>query len=289
MLRRLLRSLVLAGTLGLGVSPAALATGRNKVAPCARGSTIAPTVEITDPTKDTHQLTATHPIDVNWSAENSDGALIIDSYSVSAPFVIAPGEDAASFIPSKPGTYTFALAWEQIPLQGTAPRCSGSLSKTITVLPAVRPQLSPVQFSFGGRLAERITELSVTVNTSVRHLNLGLITAKFRAVARDRVPGAGTKTQVLRFPLCDCDPLFGRIHDPNVVRVGPVQMVISTSLGIRFTIAVNVSTTHTTRFGYDLLVRQGRFRLGRLQAAGTCHFSVGFSNCSVDHFSKPRK
>jgi hypothetical protein len=211
MLRRLSRWLVLAGTLGLGTSPAALATGSITVAPCDRGTTIAPTVKIADPNEDTHQLTATHPIDVNWSAENSDAVLIIDSYSVSAP---SPDEDAASFIPSKP---------------------------------------------------------------------------EFRAVARDQVPSAGPKAQVLRFPLCDCDPLFGRIHDPNVVRVGPVRMVISTSLGIRFTIAVKVSTTHTTRFGYDLIVHQGRFRLGRLQAAGTCHFSAGFSNCSVDHFSKPRK
>ncbi|HEX3833336.1 MAG TPA: hypothetical protein VHW04_15270 [Solirubrobacteraceae bacterium] len=215
--------------------------------------------------------------------------LIIDSYSVSAPFVIAPDEDAASFIPTKPGTYTFALAWEQIPPRGTVPRCSGSLSKIITVAPAVRPRLSPVEFFFGGRLAERITELSVNLNTSARHLNLGLVTAEFRAVARDEVPGARAKAEVLRFPLCDCDPLCGRIHDPNVVRAGPVQMVISTSLGIRFLIAVKVSTTHTTRFGYDLVVRQGRFRLGRLQAAGTCHFSAGFSNCNVDHFSKPRE
>jgi hypothetical protein len=49
------------------------------VAPCALSTTIAPTVKITDPTEDTHQLTATHPIEVHWSAENSDGGLIIDS------------------------------------------------------------------------------------------------------------------------------------------------------------------------------------------------------------------
>jgi hypothetical protein len=91
--------------------------------------------------------------------------------------VTVPDEDAASFIPTRSGTYTFALSSEQIPLRGTGPRCSGSLSKIITVVPAVRPRLSPVQFSFGGRLAERITELSVTLNTSVRHLNLGLVTA----------------------------------------------------------------------------------------------------------------
>ena len=30
-------------------------------------------------------------------------------------------------------------------------------------------------------------------------------------------------------------------------------------------------------------------QLGRLQVAGTCHFSSGFSNCKVDHFSRPRR
>lgn len=271
------------------VTAAASSGAAAVVAPCAPGTTIAPTVQITDTTEDTNQLTATHPIDVNWSAENSDGVLILDSYSVSPPFVIAPTDDAATFMPTKPGTYTFELGWQQQPLRGPGPRCSGSLSRTIIVVPALRPHLSPVQFSFGGRLAERITELSVTLNTSAPHLNLGLITAELRAVPRDQVPGVRTTAHILRFPLCDCDPLFGKIHDPGVVRVGPVQMVINTELGIRFLLDVKVSTTHTTRFGYDLLLRQGGFRLGRLQAAGTCHFSAGFSNCKVDHFSRTGK
>ena len=140
-------------------------------------------------------------------------------------------------------------------------------------MPAVRPRLSPVHFSFGGRLAERITELSVTLNTSAPHLNLGLITAEFRAVARDQVPGARTPARTLRFPLCDCDPLFGKIHDPGVVRVGPVQMVINTELGIRFLLDVKVSTTHATRFGYDLLVRRARLPARPAPAPGTCHFA----------------
>ena len=93
----------------------------------------------------------------------------------------------------------------------------------------------------------------------------------------------------MRFPLCDCDPLFGKVYNPRVVRVGPVQLVPNTEMGIRFLIDVKVSTTGVTRFGYDLLVRQGSYRLGRLRAAGTCRFSSGFSNCKVDHFPKPEK
>jgi hypothetical protein len=64
-------------------------------------------------------------------------------------------------------------------------------------------------------------------------------------------------------------------------------MVPSTAIGIRFLIDVKVSTTHATPFGYDLIVRQGGYRLGRLRAAGTCRFRSGLSNCTVDHFPKP--
>jgi hypothetical protein len=288
---RLWRGTVLAALVlicSLAPAPASSAAPTS-LAPCAPGSVIAPTVRFQDTAKGTARLTATHPIEARWSADNSDGVLLLDNYSVSPPFAMVPFDNSATFIPATPGIYPFGLAWEQEPLRGTANRCSGSLSRLISVGPATRPRFSPVRFSFGGRLAERITELSWTLNTSGPRLNLGLITAEFRAVARDRVPNARTPARTLRFALCDCDPLFGKIHNPGVVRVGPVQMVVSTEIGIRFLLDVKVSTTHVTRFGYDLLVRQGRFRLGRLQAAGTCRFSSGFSNCSVDHFSKPGK
>ncbi len=74
-----------------------------------------------------------------------------------------------------------------------------------------------------------------------------------------------------------------------MVRVGPVSLVIATEFGIRFLFDVKVSTTHVTRFGYDLIVRQGNHRLGRLRTDGTCHFKSGFSNCVVGHFPKPER
>jgi hypothetical protein len=281
-----LAALVLIFTLApAAASPAA----PTSLAPCASGSVIAPTVQFRDTAKGTTRLTATHPIEARWSADNSDGVLLLDNYSVSPPFAMVPFDNSATFIPAKPGNYPFGLAWEQEPLRGPAPRCSGSLSRSITVGPATRPRFSPVRFSFGGSLAERITELSWTLDTAGPRLNLGLVTAEFRAVARDQLPSTRTPVRTLRFALCDCDPLFGKIHNPAVVRVGPVQMVPNTEMGIRFLIDVKVSTTHVTRFGYDLLVRQGSFRLGRLRVAGTCHFAAGFSNCNVDHFSKPGK
>ena len=265
------------------------AEAASALAPCAAGTTIPPTVKISDTTKDTKTLTATHPVQAVWSAFNSDGILLLDNYSVTPPFTTVAGDESASFVPSHPGTYTFGLGWEQHQIQGPDNGCAGWLARTIHVGPANRPKFGPVHFSFGGRLAERITELSWTLNTSGPRLNLGLITAELRATGRDQLPTSRTPKHTLRFPLCDCDPLFGKVHNPSVVRVGPVQLVPSTEFGIRFLIDVNVSTTHVTRFGYDLVVRQGNYRLGRLRAAGTCHFSVGFSNCNVDHYPKPEK
>lgn len=276
---------------GLVVSFAIGATGASPAATsslpaCAPGSEIPPTVRITDGAKGTSQLTATHPINALWSDTNSDGTLILDNYSVSPPFVKAPNDNSASFMAPSAGTYTFGLAWEQEQLRGSPNRCAGSLSQAITVAPASRPRFSPVHFSFGGPRDDRVTELSWTLNTSNPRLNLGLVTAELRAIARGKLPSSRTPVHTLRFALCDCDPLFGKIHNPGVVRVGPVQMVANTEMGIRFLIAVKVSTTHATRFGYDLLVRQGSYRLGRLRAAGTCHFAAGFSNCRDDPFPK---
>jgi hypothetical protein len=268
---------------------AASAQAASALPPCAAGTTIPPTVKISDTTKDTKILTATHPVQAVWSAVNSDGTLLLDNYSVTPPFTTADGNESASFVPSHPGTYTFGLGWEQHQIQGPDNGCAGSLAKTIQVAPATRPKFGRVHFSFGGRLAERITELSWTLNTSGPRLNLGLITAELRAVGRDSLPTSRTPKHTLRFPLCDCDPLFGKIHNPSVVRVGPVQLVPNTEFGIRFLIDVKVSTTHTTRFGYDLVVRQGNHRLGRLRAAATCHFHVGFSNCKVDRYPRPEK
>jgi hypothetical protein len=256
---------------------------------CAPGSEIPPTLQISDTAKGTSQLTATHPIQVVWSDRNSEQTLILDNYSVSSPFAMVPYDNIANFVPANPGSYTFGLAWDQQQLRGPSNQCSGSLSQAITVAPATRPRFSPVHFSFGGRRDDRVTELSWTLNTSGPRLNLGLVTAELRAVARDQLPSSQTPAHTLRFPLCDCDPLFGKVHNPAVVRVGPVQLVPNTEMGIRFLIDVKVSTTHVTRFGYDLLVRQGGYRLGRLRAAGTCHFASGFSNCSVDHFPKQEK
>jgi hypothetical protein len=257
--------------------------------PCAPGTVIAPTVTVSDTTKDTSRLTATHPVQALWDASNSDGTLILDNYSVSPPFVIEPSDDGASFIPARPGTYTFQLGWDQQNLEGPADACSASRSQTLTVGPAVRPRFSPVHFSFGGGISQQITELSWTLNTSGSRLNLGLITAELRAVGRDKLPTSRTPAHILRFPLCDCDPLFGKFQNPSVVRVGPVELVPNTEFGIRFLIDIKVSTTHATAFAYDLLVRQGNHRLGRLRAAGTCRFAAGFSNCAVDHYPKPEK
>jgi hypothetical protein len=257
---------------------------------CDPSSEIPPTLQISDTTEDTSQLTATHPIQVVWSDRNSEQTLILDNYSVSAPFAMVPYDNVANFVPANPGSYTFALAWDQQQLLGASNQCSGSLSQAITVAPATRPRFSPVHFSFGGRRDDRVTELAWTLNTSGPRLNLGLVTAELRAVARDHLPSSQTPAHTLRFPLCDCDPLVGKVHNPTAVRVGPVRLAPdNTETGIRFLIDVNVSTTHVTRFGYDLLVLQGDYRLGRLRAAGTCHFAAGFSNCSVDHFPKPEK
>jgi hypothetical protein len=283
----LLIAAVVAGAANVAVAGSVRAA--SSLPPCAAGAVIPPTVKITDTSKDTRTFVATHPLQAVWSASNSDGVLLLDNYSVSPPFAIAePGNDAASFIPARAGTYTFGLGWEQQQIQGPANACSGSLSRVINVLPATRPRFGPVQFSFGGRLAERITELSWILNTSGTRLNLGLVTAELRAVGRDQLPTSRTPKHTLRFPLCDCDPLFGKVHNPASVRVGPVLLVPNTEFGIRFLIDVKVSTTRVTRFGYELLVRQGNHRLGRLRAAGTCHFSAGFSNCSVDHYKAQR-
>jgi hypothetical protein len=278
--RRAFGVLVLAVAMGASAASAAVASS---LPPCPPGS------EITDTAKGSSQLTATHPIQVVWSDKNSEQSLILDNYSVSPPFVMVPYNNSASFVPANAGNYTFGLAWEQEQLRGSPNRCAGSLTRAITVSPATRPRFSPVHFSFGGRRDDQVTELSWTLNTSGRRLNLGLVTAELRAVAGDRLPTLRTPAHTLRFPLCDCDPLFGKIHNPGLIRVGAVQLAPSTEMGIRFLIDVKVSTTHVTRFGYDLVVRQGSYRLGRLRAAGTCHFASGLSNCNVDHFPKPEK
>jgi hypothetical protein len=281
----------LAVTAAAGASGGAPASARaaTVLAPCAAGAAIPPTVKITDTSKDTRRFFATHPLQAAWSAFNSDGVLLVDNYSVSPPFTIAtPGDDNAGFIPAHAGTYTFGLGWDQQQIQGPANACAGSLSRVINVLPATRPRFGPVRFSFGGRFAERITELAWTLKTSSPGLNLGLVTAELRAVGRDRLPTPRTPKHTLRFPLCDCDPLFGKVHNPATVRVGPVLLVPNTEFGIRFLIDIKVNTTRVTRFGYELLVRQGNHRLGRLRAAGTCHFSVGFSNCKVGHYKVER-
>jgi hypothetical protein len=272
-----------------GFSAPAASSGASSLPACDPGSEIPPTLQISDTAKGTSQLTATHPIQVVWSDTNSEQTLILNNYTVSPPFVMVPYDNSANFVPANAGNYTFGLQWEQEQLRGPPNRCAGSLTKAITVAPATRPRFSPVHFSFGGRRDDQVTELSWTLNTSGPRLNLGLVTAELRAVARDQLPSSRTPAHMLSFPLCDCDPSFGKIHNPSVVRVGPVQMVPNTELGIRFLIDVKVSTTHATRFGYDLLVRQGSYRLGRLRAAGTCHFRAGFSNCHVDHFPKPEK
>jgi hypothetical protein len=276
--------LVLAGAAGSARPSAASA-----LPPCAGTPVIPPTIKITDTAKGTTRLTATHPIQAAWSAFNSDGVLLLNNYRVTPPFAMVPDDDSASFLPAHAGTYSFGLGWDQQQIQGPANECSSSLSQTITVAPAVRPRFGRVHFSFGGRIAEQITELSWTLNTSDPRLNLGLVTAELRAVGRDRLPTSRTPKHTLRFPLCDCDPLFNKVHNPSRVRVGPVQLVPNTEMGIRFLIDVKVSTRHVTRFGYDLVVRQGNHRLGRLRAAGTCHFSSGFSNCKVDHYPKPER
>ncbi|MGH2866021.1 MAG: hypothetical protein ACRDNK_00415 [Solirubrobacteraceae bacterium] len=282
---RLYRALAVIVVIG---ATAASAQGASSLPPCAPGTTIPPTVKITDTTKDTAILTATHPVQARWSDANSDGTLSLQNYTVTAPFTTVPGDNSATFVPDHAGTYTFGLGWEQHQIRGPDNGCTSSLAQTIQVVPATRPRFGPVHFSFGGRLAERITELSWTLNTSNPRLNLGLVTAELQAVGRDQLPTSGTPKHTLRFPLCDCDPLFGKVHNPSVVRAGPVVLVPNTEFGIRFLIDVKVSTTHVTRFGYDLVVRQGDHRLGRLRAAGTCHFSSGFSNCKVDHY-KPEK
>jgi hypothetical protein len=278
--------LVLAFAIGAAAASSAAASSPP---PCSPGSEIPPTLQISDTAKGGSQLTATHPIQVVWSDTNSEQSLILDNYSVSPPFAMVPYNNSASFIPANAGNYTFGLAWEQEQLRGPPNRCSGSLTRSITVASATRPRFSPVHFSFGGRRDDQVTELSWTLNTSGRRLNLGLVTAELRAVAGDRLPSSRTPAHTLRFPLCDCDPLFGKVHNPGLIRVGAVQLVPSTEIGIRFLIDVKVSTTHVTRFGYDLQVRQGSYRLGRLRAAGTCHFASGLSNCNVDHFPKAEK
>jgi hypothetical protein len=284
--RPLFGVLVLAVAMGASAVSSAAASS---LPPCPPGSEIPPTLQITDTAKGGSQMTATHPIQVAWSDKNSEQSLILDNYSVSPPFVMVPYNNSAGFVPANAGNYTFGLAWEQEQLRGSPNRCAGSLTRAITVAPATRPRFSPVHFSFGGRRDDQVTELSWTLNTSGRRLNLGLVTAELRAVAGDRLPTSRTPAHTLRFPLCDCDPLFGKIHNPGLIRVGAVQLVPNTEMGIRFLIDVNVSTTHVTRFGYDLVVRQGSYRLGRLRAAGTCHFASGLSNCNVDHFPKPEK
>jgi hypothetical protein len=269
--------------------PALASSFASSFPPCAPTAEIPPSLQITDTTQGGTRLTATHPIQVVWSDRNSEASLILDSYRVSAPFTMVPYDNVANFIPPSAGHFSFGLTWHQQQFRGPANDCMGSLSRALTVGAAVRPRFSRVHFAFGGPRDDRVTELSWTLKTGGSRLNLGLVTAELRAVGRDRLPGSHTPKHTLRFPLCDCDPLFGHIHNPRVVRVGPVQMTTSTEIGIRFLLDIRVSTTHATRFGYDLLVRQGTHRLGRLRAAGTCHFMSGFSNCKVDHFPRPEK
>jgi hypothetical protein len=271
-----------------GGSPG-IARGASSAPPCAPGTAIAPTIRITDTSSDTREFVATHPLQALWSADNSDGVLLLDNYTVSPPFTIASDQESAGFVPAHAGQYTFGLGWDQHQIFGPRDNaCSASLQRVINVVPATRPKFGPIQYSFGGRLAERITEVSWTLNTSAKRLNLGLITADLRAVGRDQLPTSRTPAHTLRFPLCDCDPLFDKIRNPSVVRVGRITLVPTTEFGIRFVIDIKVSTTHATPFGYELLVRQGTHRLGRLRAAGTCHFAAGFSNCHVDHYTTER-
>jgi hypothetical protein len=285
---RTLALITMSVAIACGGSPGG-ASAASSAPPCAAGTTVPPTVEITDTSTAAREFVATHPLQAVWSASNSDGTLFLDNYTVSPPFTIGADESSASFVPARAGNYTFGLGWDQHQIFGPDNNaCSSSLQKVINVLPAKRPRFGPIHYSFGGSLAERITELSWTLNTGVKRLNLGLITAELQAVGRDRLPTSHTPKHRLRFPLCDCDPLFGKVHNPSTVRVGPIQLVPNTEFGIRFLIDIKVSTTRTTRFGYQLLVRQGTHRLGRLRVAGTCHFRGGFSNCAVDHYSVQR-
>jgi hypothetical protein len=276
-------SVAIAGSGSLGGARAA-----SPAPPCAAGTAVPPTVKITDTSTAAREFVATHPLQAVWSAFNSDGVLLLDNYSVSPPFTIGSDESSAGFVPAQAGTYTFGLGWEQHQIFGPDNACSGSLQRVINVLPATRPRFGPIHYSFAGRLAERITEVSWTLNTSLKRLNLGLISAELRVVGRDQLPTSRTPKHTLLFPLCDCDPLFGKVHNPSTVRVGPIQLVPNTEFGIRFLIDIKVSTTRATRFGYELLVSQGTHRLGRLRVAGTCHFSAGFSNCTVDHYTVQR-
>jgi hypothetical protein len=271
----------------IGVTAPSSAASASSLPACAPGSETPPTVTISDLYSATAQLTATHPIEALWNDQNSGGTLLLHDYSVSPPFVM--NDTDATFVPANAGNYTFGLAWQQEPLQGPANPCVGSLTQAITVGPATRPRFSPIQFSFDGALGDRATDLTWTLNTGSPRLNLGLVTAEFRAVGRDQLPTSRTPKHTLRYPLCDCDPLFGKVHNPRVVRVGPVRMTPIADVRIRFQIRVEVSTTHVTRFGYDLVVRQGSYQLGRLRVAGTCHFSGGFSNCKLSHLPKPER
>jgi hypothetical protein len=271
----------------IGVTVPSSAAPASSPPACAPSSEIPPTVTITDLHSGTARLTATHPIEALWDDRNSGGKLFLHDYSVSRPFMM--NDTDATFVPANAGSYTFGLAWQQEQLQGPANLCAGSLTRAITVGPATRPRFSPVQFSFDGRPDDQATDLTWTLNTSSPRQNLGLVTAEFRALGRDQLPSAQTAKHTLRYPLCDCDPLFGKVHNPRRVRAGPVSLEPIADVGIRFQIRVEVSTTHATRFGYDLVVRQGSYRLGRLRVAGTCHFSAGFSNCKLSHFPNPEQ
>ncbi len=54
--------------------------------PCAAGTTVPPTVKITDTSTAAREFVATHPLQAVWSAFNSDGTLLLDNYIVSPPF-----------------------------------------------------------------------------------------------------------------------------------------------------------------------------------------------------------
>jgi hypothetical protein len=263
--------------------------------PCPPGVAATPTFKATDHDDGDQatNLTATHAIAVG--AGFSDSQLSVDD--TTAKWTGPPGVpvfahrelnvdlgDAgvgsiAGFIPKAAGPLPVSVTWQQS--DGTrGGRCSASASATFPILAAkrLRPSLPRGTAS---RTAHDDSEYTWFTNVR-RDSDRTPVVVRLRSVRGARLPGPRVRFKSFTLSLRETDRAFGARRSVSWPFVGATATYEGGGIGF-VNLRVGIGrVTSNPRLGYELELRQGTRRLGRIRAAGRCSaFGCDFSTFRV--------
>jgi hypothetical protein len=267
--RRARRLAPLAAALALALASAP--AGGKDAPPCPAGVAAQPAFGGADYPSGGHTLFATHPLTLGVGFPASGPAATVTGFDAPAltplagdfgeqPFDSFDGAVVSITLRGEePGTYPATVTWAQADASGA--ECGGSATTSFT-LAAVRP---PHLTKPRGPGEESRVTLKVPGDGDLRPVEV-----RYRAVAKQRFPGAGARVHTFTFPLVK--PAF---H--GSVRVGGLKLRMSPKRRFTFTVRAR---PRGTPFGYDLQILQGGVRVSRLQVTGRCRRAGGSVRCA---------